>query len=115
MKPVLAGMLGTFWALALRVAAARTSLVAYSGIAEADFAATIARLQAGQLPDSAIDDRFVEAFAVAGTAEDCRARVAAYADAGVTDLVLSFVGTDPLADMAYLAKALPLGRDRGMT
>jgi 5,10-methylenetetrahydromethanopterin reductase len=113
LKPVLAGMLDTFWALAQRLMAARTSLVAHSGIPEADFAAMIARLRSGRATDDAIDGRFVEAFALAGTAEDCRARLAAYADAGVTDLVLTFVGADPVADMAYLAQALPIGRATG--
>ena len=92
-KPVLAGMLKTFWGLAQKVPAARTSLIAYSGIPEADFATT------------ATDERFVEAFAVAGDAEDIRRRLAAYGAAGVTDLVLTFAGPDPLADMAYLLRA----------
>jgi 5,10-methylenetetrahydromethanopterin reductase len=73
-KPVLAGMLRTFWALAQNVPAARTSLVGHSGIPEADFAATIERLQAGSSPGAAIDDRFVEAFSVAGTPEECLLR-----------------------------------------
>jgi 5,10-methylenetetrahydromethanopterin reductase len=92
MKPVLSGMLKTFWALGERVPAARFSLVAQSGIAEADFAAAAA---AGN-PDG----RFIEAFSITGDADDCRRSLAAYAAAGVTDLVLTFVGPDPIADMA---------------
>jgi 5,10-methylenetetrahydromethanopterin reductase len=92
-KPVLAGMLRTFWGLAQKVPAAHTSLIAYSGIPEADFAT----------PDP--DKRFVEAFAVTGDADDIRRGLAAYGAAGVTDLVLTFVGSDPLADMAYLLRA----------
>ncbi len=107
LKAVLASMLVAFWALAQSVPAARTSLVAHSGIPEADFAAAIARLQAGDAPAAAIDRRFVDAFALAGSAKDCRARLAAYQAAGVTDLVLTFVGPDPMADMAYLAQAQP--------
>lgn len=94
MKPVLAGLLKTFWGLAQRVPAARTSLVTYSGIPETDFAA------------SAPDERFLEAFTVTGDADDCRRRVAVYRDAGVTDLVLTFVGTEPVRDMAYLLRAV---------
>jgi 5,10-methylenetetrahydromethanopterin reductase len=93
MKPVLAGMLRTFWGLAQKVPAARTSLVAYSGIPEADFAI------------SEPDERFIETFSVSGDACDIRRRLAAYGAAGVTDLVLTFVGPDPLADMAYLLRA----------
>jgi 5,10-methylenetetrahydromethanopterin reductase len=93
-RPVLLGLLKTFWALAQRVPAARTSLVDHSGIPAADFAAAVAN------PAEALDERFVEAFTIAGTGADCRARLGAYQAAGVTDLVLTFVGADPLADMA---------------
>jgi 5,10-methylenetetrahydromethanopterin reductase len=93
MKPVLAGMLKTFSGLAQKVPAARTSLVTYSGIPEADFAT------------AEPDERFVEAFSVTGDDGDIRRRLAAYEAAGVTDLVLTFVGADPLADMAYLLRA----------
>jgi 5,10-methylenetetrahydromethanopterin reductase len=103
-KPVLAGMLKTFWTLGQKVPAARVSLVDHSGIAAADFAATVALLQAGEPPLAAIDQRFVDVFAVAGTPEDCLVRLAAYGAAGVTDLGLTFVGTDPLADIAALGR-----------
>ena len=93
-RPVLLGLLKTFWALGQKVPAAKASLVDHSGIPDADFAAAIAG------PADALDERFVDAFAVAGTADDCRDRLAAYQDAGVTDLVLTFVGADPVADMA---------------
>jgi 5,10-methylenetetrahydromethanopterin reductase len=93
MKPVLAGLLKTFWALAQRVPAAHTSLVAHSGIPEADFAT------------SEPDRRFLDAFTVTGTADDIRRSLAAYQAAGVTDLVLTFVGASPIHDMAYLLRA----------
>lgn len=93
MKPVLAGMLRTFWGLAQRVPAAHTSLVTYSGIPEADFAA------------AAPDERFIEAFSITGDADDVRRRLTAYREGGVTDLVLTFVGPDPFRDMAYLLRA----------
>lgn len=105
-KPVLAGMLKTFWALAQKVPAARTSLIGHSGIPEVDFASMIGRLQTGASPGAAIDDRFVEAFSVAGTPEECLLRFADYRDAGVSDLVLTFVGPDPVADIAALGRAV---------
>lgn len=104
MKPVLAGMLRTFWTLGQKVPAAKASLIDRSGIPEADFAAAIERLQAGVPPETAIDQRFVEAFSVTGSGEDCLRRIVAYDAAGVTDLVLTFAGPDPVADMAYLAR-----------
>jgi 5,10-methylenetetrahydromethanopterin reductase len=93
-KPTLLGMLKTFWTLGQQVPAAKVSLVDHSGIPEADFTAAIAN------PASDLDERFVDTFAVAGTPEECRARISAYGTAGVTDLVLTFVGPDPTGDMA---------------
>ena len=93
-KPVLAGLLKTFWTLGQRLPTAKASLVDHSGMSEAQFAAAVAG------PATAFDERFVDAFAVAGTIDDCRARIAAYGAAGVTDLVLTFVSPDPVRDMA---------------
>jgi 5,10-methylenetetrahydromethanopterin reductase len=95
-KPVLAGMLKTFWTLGQKVPAAKVSLVDHSGIPERDFAAADA-------DPALIDQRFIDAFSITGTPDHCLNRIAAYADAGVTDLVLTFVGSDPLADMTLLA------------
>ncbi len=97
-RPVLAGMLKTFWTLGQSVPAARTSLVDHSGITDAAFAKAVAE------PPSGLDERFIKAFALAGTVDDCQAGVAAYAKAGVTDLVLTFVGPDPIADMARFSQ-----------
>jgi 5,10-methylenetetrahydromethanopterin reductase len=97
MKPVLAGMLKSFWGLAQKVPAAHTSLVAHSGIPDADFAVAAASGEP--------DERFFEAFTVTGDADDCRRRAAAYRAAGVTDLAVTFVGPDPIHDMAWLLRA----------
>jgi 5,10-methylenetetrahydromethanopterin reductase len=97
-KPTLAGMLKTFWTLGQHVPAARASLVDYSGIPEAAFAAAVTA------PAEALDPRFVEAFSVTGTPDDCRARIAAYGAAGVTDLVLTFVGVEPEGNMATIGR-----------
>ncbi|HZQ00433.1 MAG TPA: LLM class flavin-dependent oxidoreductase [Reyranella sp.] len=93
MKPVLTGLLKTFWNLAQRVPAARDSLVTHSGIPESVFAS------------GEPDERLIEAFTVTGDADDIRRRLDAYREAGVTDLVLTLVGPDPVHDMAYLLRA----------
>ena len=54
----------------------------------------------------AADARFVEAFAIAGTADDALAQARRYREAGTSELVLTFVGTQPEADMADLAHAV---------
>ena len=96
-KPLLVGMLKTFWTLGQRVPAAKVSLIDHSGIPERDFAAAVAG------PADALDQRFVDAFSITGTPDDCRARISAYGAAGVTDLVLTFIGPDPIAEMELLA------------
>jgi alkanesulfonate monooxygenase SsuD/methylene tetrahydromethanopterin reductase-like flavin-dependent oxidoreductase (luciferase family) len=78
----------------------------HSGIPDAELLAAVNRIAGGEPPESALDDRFVDAFAIAGTADACVERINTYARAGVTELVLTFVGADPLADIAYLGGAL---------
>ncbi len=99
LRPVLFGMLKTFWALGQRVPAAKASLIDHSGLAEAEFAAAVAGGAA------ALDPRFVDAFAIAGTPDECVRQMARYAAAGVSDLVLTFVGSDPIREMAMLEQA----------
>jgi alkanesulfonate monooxygenase SsuD/methylene tetrahydromethanopterin reductase-like flavin-dependent oxidoreductase (luciferase family) len=98
-KKTLAAMLRQFWAIPSAQVAMR-----HSGIPDAELLAAVDRVAGGE-PD-ALDDRFVDAFAIAGTADACLERINAYARAGVTELVLTFVGADPLADIAYLGRAL---------
>ena len=50
-------------------------------------------------------ERFVAAFSLTGNADDVRQRLAAYRAAGVTDVVVTFIGPDPVHDMAYLVRA----------
>jgi 5,10-methylenetetrahydromethanopterin reductase len=107
-KATIGEMLPGFWSLGQRVPAARSALLQAGELSEADFAAAVGRLRAGERPEQALDDRFVATFAIAGTAEDCLAQARAYGEAGVSELVLTFVGAKPDADMEYLAHAVPL-------
>jgi 5,10-methylenetetrahydromethanopterin reductase len=101
-----ADMLPAYWRLGQRLPAAKQAMLEGSGISETDFAAAVARLNAGEKPEAALDERFVPAFTVAGDAEDCRRQVATYAAAGITELALTFSGPEAAADMGFLAKAL---------
>ncbi len=76
-----------------------------SGITETEFEDAAGGLDAGAPAAEMLDDRFVDAFAVAGTAEDCLARAATYANAGVTELVLTFSGPGEADEIAYLGAA----------
>lgn len=84
------------------------ALVAFARIGESRAAAverTAARLAAMY---GAVTAPAAARFAIAGTAEDCRERVAALAEAGVENLVLSPIGTLEEYDeqLAGLAEAL---------
>jgi 5,10-methylenetetrahydromethanopterin reductase len=105
-KATIAEMLPGFWSLGQRVPAAKSALLRAGDLSESDFAAAIDRLRAGEAPSVALDARFVETFAIAGTAEDALFQARRYREAGASELVLTFVGAQPDADMAYLALAL---------
>ena len=65
----------------------------------------VGRLRAAEDAATVLDDRFVAAFSLAGTTDDCRVKAAKLAEAGVTELALTFVGDQAAADVAYLASA----------
>ena len=104
-KAALGEMLASFWSLGERVPAAKAALLRTKALSESDFVAAVARLRAGERPAEALDDRFVEAWAIAGTAEDALAQARRYAQAGASELVLTFAGRRPEPDMQYLANA----------
>src|SRR5262245_12303662 len=104
-KAALGEMLASFWSLGERVPAAKAALLRAQALSESDFAAAVGRLRAGERAADALDDRFVEAFAIAGTAEDALAQARRYAQAGASELVLTFAGRRPEPDMQYLANA----------
>ncbi|MBM3526662.1 MAG: LLM class flavin-dependent oxidoreductase [Alphaproteobacteria bacterium] len=104
-KRAIGDMLPAYWSLAQRLPDARRALLTGSGIAETEIASTVTRLKAGEAAEAALDDRFVDAFAIAGDADDCRAQAARFAEAGVTELALTFSGPTVPGDMAYIGKA----------
>jgi 5,10-methylenetetrahydromethanopterin reductase len=101
-------MLASFWSLGARVPSAKAALLCARTIPEPDFAAAAARLRAGEPAADILDDRFVKAFAIAGTAEDALAQARRYREAGVSELALSFAGQRAEPDMQYLASAARL-------
>ena len=103
---IVAAALPAYWRLGQRLPAAKRAMLEGSGIAAAEIAAAVARLDAGETAQTALDERFVRAFAIAGDAEDCRRQAAAYAAAGVTELALTFDAAHAAADMRFLAQAL---------
>ena len=105
-KPTLARLLAAFWALGEQRPLRRALMAEPSGISQAEFAAAIARLGDGEPAERVVGDHFVDAFAIAGTADECLARAAVYRQAGVDEVALNFVGGDPARDIEYLGSAL---------
>ena len=104
-KRAIGEMLPTYWRLGQRLEGAKQALTMASGIGEAEFAAAAERLRAGEDAAAVLDGRFVSAFAVAGTAADCAAQVAACGEAGVTELALTFSEPEIGAEMKELVAA----------
>jgi len=100
-----ADMLPSYRTLGQRLPAAKVMLQG-SGISAAEFARAVARPHGGEQAEAALDERFVRAFTVSGNAEECRRAAAACADAGVTELALTFPGSRPAADMRCVAEAI---------
>jgi 5,10-methylenetetrahydromethanopterin reductase len=104
-KRAIGEMLPAYWALGSRLPAARAALMDGSAIAEAEFASAAQRLRIGEDAVAVLDERFVAAFAIAGTAADCRAQLARCAKSGVTEMALTFSGADAAEEMRYLCAA----------
>jgi 5,10-methylenetetrahydromethanopterin reductase len=103
--PVLGRMLLGYWRSGGDSPAVRAAHVGHTGIAPDDYRAAMERLAAGAPAAEALDDRFVDAYTIAGTLDECLARCAAYRAAGVTELGLWFAGDEPVRDLERLGHA----------
>ena len=105
-RPAIAEALTLMWPNGDAWPRRRETAVAESGIPRAEFAAALDRLRRGDAADAVLDDRFVAAFAIAGTPAECLAQAARYGAAGVDELALTFAGEQPEDDIASLGRAL---------
>lgn len=105
-KQAIGEMMAAFWPADDAWPPWRETIVAESGIPRAEFAAALAQLRRGEPAAQALDARYVDAFAIAGTVEECLERASAYRRAGAGELALGFVGPEPHAGIAALADAL---------
>jgi 5,10-methylenetetrahydromethanopterin reductase len=105
-KPPLARALIGFWQLGEERPARRELMVEPSGIPQADFARTIARLRNGEPAEQVIGEDLVDAFAIAGTPEECLAQAALYRKARVDELALHLIGAEPVRDVKLLGVAI---------
>jgi 5,10-methylenetetrahydromethanopterin reductase len=100
-------MLANLWPNVSEWQPAKEAIVSDSLIPRAEFAAALDRLRRGDPVTSVLDARYIAAFAIAGTAEECVQQAAAYRAAGVDELALTFAGPRPEEGIATLARALP--------
>jgi 5,10-methylenetetrahydromethanopterin reductase len=85
----------------------REAAVAKSGIPRPDFIAALERLRRGEAAADVLDERFVAAFAIAGTPQECLSQTARYREAGVDEAALTFAGAQPAESITHLAAGLP--------
>jgi 5,10-methylenetetrahydromethanopterin reductase len=105
-KGTVGEMLSAYWAMGEKWPVIREAMLRGSGIPEHEFVAAITRIRVGEKPADVLDDRFVDAYSIAGHIDDCIAAMAHFGEIGVTELILTFIGPQPVADMAYLADGL---------
>ena len=105
-KSAIAEMLPGFVTLSKRLATVQFGLVQGSGIEEDELDDAARRLRAGEDPGQVLDERFVAAYAIAGTPQDCLEQACAHRALGITDLALTFTGTAAHDEMRLLAGAL---------
>ena len=105
-KAAMGDMLAAFWPTNAAWPPVRDTIVRCSGIPKAEVMSALVRLRGGESADAVLDDRYIDAFAIAGNAEDCLAQAMRYRHAGVAELALTFAGDQPAIDMAYFGAAL---------
>jgi 5,10-methylenetetrahydromethanopterin reductase len=105
-KRVIGAMLPNYWSLARNNEFARMGLLMGTGIDESEFTAAADRLGAGEDAARVLDERFPAAFAIAGTPDDCIEAASRFAEAGVTELALTFDAADPAMTMRLLNEAI---------
>jgi 5,10-methylenetetrahydromethanopterin reductase len=99
-------MLTAYWVFSERTPAVRQAMMAESGIPENEFVASIDRMRAGERAIDVLDDRFVDAYSIAGNADDCHTTIERYGKIGVTELIVTFIGDQPIEDMAYFGASV---------
>jgi 5,10-methylenetetrahydromethanopterin reductase len=91
-KRMLKTLVPSFWRLSQRVDSARDALFLGTGISDEEFSDAARRLDEGEVPETALSDRFAAAFAIAGTPEECVEQARAHRRAGISELAITFDG-----------------------
>jgi 5,10-methylenetetrahydromethanopterin reductase len=105
-KQAVAAMLTAYWSQATASAATRAAISDYNGLAPDEFARRMDRLARGEPAVEVLDDRLLAEYAIAGTVDDCLARCRIYAECGVTELGLGFIGERGVEDIKRFRRRL---------
>jgi len=109
-KRAIGEMLPGFWNLGKKLGSAKQGLMTGTGITEAEYGNAVGRLQAGEDAADVLDERYVAAFSLSGTPDDCLAAARQCRTAGVTELALTFGGPTAVEDIRRLGKVLAAGQ-----
>ena len=104
-KPEIAAKLRGYEDLFAEAPAALAAVRHGGAIEPALYAATLERLRAGEAPDTALDEAFVDVYGIAGTVGDCLRRIEELGAGGATEIALTFVGGDAARDIALIGEA----------
>ena len=106
-RATIGDMLSAYWRMGAQWPAVRDAMVRESGIPVEEFAAAMAALAAGKPAVDVLDDRYVDAYSLAGNQSGVVTGMARFADAGVTELVITLVGAEPETTAGALRGVLP--------
>ncbi|HET9715659.1 MAG TPA: LLM class flavin-dependent oxidoreductase [Pseudolabrys sp.] len=105
-KVAIGEMLPRFWQLGQKLDSAKEALLAGTAISESDFSDCTLRLLAGEKAADVLDDRFVAAFSLSGTPDQCLVRAQQYKAMGIDELALTFSGPRAAEEIAAIGAAL---------
>jgi 5,10-methylenetetrahydromethanopterin reductase len=105
-KIAIGEMLPRFWLLGQKLESAKEALLAGTYISEAEFSDCTRRILAGEKAAAVLDDRFVTAFSLSGTPDQCLARAHEYKAMGIDELALTFSGPRAAEEMTAIGVAL---------
>jgi 5,10-methylenetetrahydromethanopterin reductase len=109
-KIAVAEMLPRFWLLGQKLESAKAALLAGTHISEAEYSDCARRILAGEQASVVLDDRFVAAFSLSGTPDQCLARAREYKAMGIDELALTFSGPRAAEEMTAIGAALRSAR-----
>ena len=104
-KPAIAAMLSGYEEAFAGAPDALAALRHGGTIDPALYAATLEKLRAGEDPEEALDEAFVDQYGIAGTVDDCVRTIAELGADGATEVALTVLGDAPERDIVLIGEA----------